>query len=257
MSAINHMQKQIPDHIVNADKSQRRKTQRTLTKVVKRAGFSESSHLSCIEPENKVYVTNEKPSDYRRRHNHINVNSKHNMVVPWLGPASKSLIANIQSSRIYDTFRRSIKKTEDNDACKDSKSRVSMAIQDLNKSERVLNINSSLAASGPLLKTTIPNGYGKLTYPNGTVFIGEIENDLPNGHGKSLYFSGVVYEGDWKKGNREGKGKLTFSDGSYYEGAFLNKFHGQGVYSSREKCIVRQAHQFTLNFIQANMYLPV
>jgi hypothetical protein len=70
---------------------------------------------------------------------------------------------------------------------------------------------------------------GRLTFTDGSLYEGEIENGKPNGKGKKTYNSGEIYEGDWKDGKRHGKGKVTWVDGGVYEGDFADgKITGKG-----------------------------
>ena len=65
-----------------------------------------------------------------------------------------------------------------------------------------------------------PNGKGKLTTSDGTIYIGEFANGEASGLGKQTKPDGTVYEGDWDCGLIRGMGKLTSPDGSVYEGEF-------------------------------------
>lgn len=259
-----HKNSDIPKHIVDVSKQDKRRQRRTFRQVISRAGFPNArDSLSCIEPIDKAKVAtsedNQKPTDYRLSHREsqsANANSKDNSWVPYLGPASRSLIASIQSSRTSDIFGSSTQPVSHNDNVPQLKAKrddVNMHRQ----SERIHSINTSLAASGHLFKTTISDGFGKLMYPNGTVYLGELENDTPHGHGKALYVGGASYEGDWNKGNREGLGKLSFSDGSYYEGTFLNKFHGDGKTMCTVTIIIARKNELTPFCLKANLYLPL
>ena len=237
----------LPSHVINSDKKRRQR--RTYTKIVQRAGFisgdSDMNSLSCIERENHVANVSFNESG-AKLNKQMHVTSKANSVVPWLGAASKSLMSSIQSSRICDVFARP-RIMEDqhwNDADeKDNKKATPKMMPVSTSSERILNIRTSITAAGPLgqnmYKTNISEGFGKLIYPNGTVFIGMLENDVPHGHGKALY-GDASYEGNWSKGYREGQGKFIFSNGcGYYEGGFLhNNFHGAGVYCTLQTIII-------------------
>ena len=83
---------------------------------------------------------------------------------------------------------------------------------------------------------------GRLSYTNGSIYEGEIENGIapngarPNGKGKLVYKGLDVYEGDFVNGELHGKGKYTWTDSDYepdspreYEGDFAHgKQHGKG-----------------------------
>ena len=63
----------------------------------------------------------------------------------------------------------------------------------------------------------IPNGYGKITYPWGSVYEGYWKDGHYDGHGKitaGLQPKAMVYEGEFKKGQRSGIFEETSNDGS-------------------------------------------
>ena len=79
---------------------------------------------------------------------------------------------------------------------------------------------------------------GKIEYPNGDVYEGELQDNLPHGKGKIIksipeFNRTVEYNGDFKNGLREGFGKSIIisgpSKGSYNEGKWKNdKPNGKG-----------------------------
>ena len=74
------------------------------------------------------------------------------------------------------------------------------------------------------------NGKGELRHANGDVFIGNFLNGKPNGYGVYNYKDGTIYVGDWKDGLQHGKGKETKPDGSTYNGDFvMGKKQGKGM----------------------------
>ena len=99
------------------------------------------------------------------------------------------------------------------------------------------------------------HGQGKMTWADGTIYVGSWKNDLKHGQGNCAFANGDVYEGDWvedmksgqgcfhfssgntyeggyKEDKRHGHGKLTFAGGNVYEGDWEeNKMHGHGRYS--------------------------
>ena len=63
---------------------------------------------------------------------------------------------------------------------------------------------------------------GKIEYPNGDVYEGELQNDLPHVKGKIIKsipeFNRIVeYNGDFKNDLRHGKGVIIFNDGTKKE----------------------------------------
>lgn len=239
----NQLKLVLPSHVIYSDKKRRQR--RTYTKIVQRAGFFHGNasicSLSCIEPENHAGDLSLHDPSAKQKVRQRHTTTRANSVAPWLGVASVSLMSNIQSSRISDVFVRP-RTTEEryrNDADENDNQKVTAKRKPVSApSNRILNIRTPIAAVCPLgqcmFKTKISDGFGKMIYPNGTVFIGMLENDVPHGHGKALYQRDASYEGSWNKGNREGQGRFIFPDGGgYYDGGFLhNNFHGAGEYTS-------------------------
>ncbi len=77
------------------------------------------------------------------------------------------------------------------------------------------------------------NGFGKLISKDGSVYQGEVKNGQANGFGKSEMSTGESYEGEHQQGNFEGRGRLILSNGSAFIGTFKNnKAHrGQMFYT--------------------------
>ena len=85
-------------------------------------------------------------------------------------------------------------------------------------------------------------GYGRLTWPNGDIYLGEVDGGLRHGHGIFLTHDRTArYEGDWLRGQRHGQGVVTYgrlltlaepekaSISAIYTGEFVaNCKHGQG-----------------------------
>ena len=73
------------------------------------------------------------------------------------------------------------------------------------------------------------SGQGSITWPNGDSYEGDFVSDKLSGNGVNTFQSGDVYEGEFVEGKKHGKGKYTAFDGSYYEGDFENDLrHGKG-----------------------------
>lgn len=71
--------------------------------------------------------------------------------------------------------------------------------------------------------------YGRIFYPNGDIYEGQIKDSKPNGKGKLKLINNEIYEGDFENGEKTGKGKIIFEDGTIYEGNIENgKFKGNG-----------------------------
>ena len=75
----------------------------------------------------------------------------------------------------------------------------------------------------------------ELSYNNGEIYIGELNNGLKNGKGILYYNKNDIYErrryeGDFKNNKQEGKGVLLWNNKSIYEGDFKNdKREGKGI----------------------------
>ena len=50
--------------------------------------------------------------------------------------------------------------------------------------------------------------FGELTFPNGSVYKGQLKNGKAEGIGKLSYANGKEYNGQWKNGKAHGYGKL-------------------------------------------------
>ena len=73
------------------------------------------------------------------------------------------------------------------------------------------------------------SGQGSITWPNGDSYEGDFVSDKLSGNCVYTFQSGDVYEGEFVEGKKHGKGKYTAFDGSYYEGDFENDLrHGKG-----------------------------
>lgn len=69
----------------------------------------------------------------------------------------------------------------------------------------------------------------EIKLPDGTIYIGEVENSMPDGHGKQLWNNGDEFVGYFVAGKRNGLGKFYKKDGYTYHGNFTNnKISGYG-----------------------------
>ena len=59
------------------------------------------------------------------------------------------------------------------------------------------------------------HGMAKVTYPDGTVYIGEYQHGEKHGHGTFTYPDGAVYVGQFQHGVRRGRGKFTNAEGDF------------------------------------------
>ena len=71
--------------------------------------------------------------------------------------------------------------------------------------------------------------YGRVFYPNGDIYEGEIKDSKYNGKGIFTSFNDNIYDGYFVDGEKTGLGKMTFDDGTIYEGNFnKGEFKGKG-----------------------------
>jgi len=57
------------------------------------------------------------------------------------------------------------------------------------------------------------NGYGVITYPDGSIYMGNFVDGEESGKGKITYPGGASYEGEFSEGVPHGKGVCTYSSG--------------------------------------------
>lgn len=80
-----------------------------------------------------------------------------------------------------------------------------------------------------------PHGFGKVTFPNESVYEGEWKDSEMHGHGVFRWKDGSAYEGEYKHGKKHGKGTFYFTNGNRYEG-YWDKGHqdGKGIVFSKD-----------------------
>lgn len=58
-----------------------------------------------------------------------------------------------------------------------------------------------------------------MTYPDGTVYTGEWDDNRRHGQGIYVYKNGDFYDGEWKEGRKHGTGRYVFANkGIMYDG---------------------------------------
>jgi hypothetical protein len=78
-----------------------------------------------------------------------------------------------------------------------------------------------------------PHGLGKITYPNLTIYEGEVREGKENGNGKLTFLDGTTLVGNFSNGRPPSFGKIYTVKGSTYEGELQNQRpNGQGKLSS-------------------------
>lgn len=94
---------------------------------------------------------------------------------------------------------------------------------------KMIEKNETAEASTPP-KANIPDcnitpcnsGKGKLTYSDGSVYVGEFKEGRPQGQGYCKYSNGDVYFGGWLNDAPEGSGKMTYANGKVQSGVWKN-----------------------------------
>jgi hypothetical protein len=71
--------------------------------------------------------------------------------------------------------------------------------------------------------------FGRIFFPNGNLYEGEMKNSVPDGVGKIFFSNGESYTGQFRMGEITGKGNFIFADKTTYKGGVKNGvFHGEG-----------------------------
>ena len=82
-----------------------------------------------------------------------------------------------------------------------------------------------------------------LTFSNGAIYTGTVKSDLPDGSGKCTWPDGSTYDGAWTKGVMNGTGTYTWKNGDTYKGAFEN-----GIVTGKGKYTIKNGPVFTGTF---------
>lgn len=95
-----------------------------------------------------------------------------------------------------------------------------------------------LVETAPIVKLERPwtslsflKAKGKIAYPNGDMYDGEMLDGKPHGNGV-FHSPGLIYEGEWKNGLKHGKGALKYHNGDQLVGEWKDGVKiGQGQYA--------------------------
>jgi hypothetical protein len=78
----------------------------------------------------------------------------------------------------------------------------------------------------------VPKGDGAVlfTYPNSSVYEGQLIDGKRHGRGTLTLSDGTKYEAEWRKDERHGRGTELFADGSHFAGSYVDGLRsGHGV----------------------------
>ena len=92
-----------------------------------------------------------------------------------------------------------------------------------------LTFPSGVVYEGELMQK-YPNGKGKMIWPDGATFEGQFLNGC-RVNGQFHYPNGVIYEGDFQKNMRQGTAKEVYPNGDMFVGEFLNDERKKGIYT--------------------------
>jgi len=70
------------------------------------------------------------------------------------------------------------------------------------------NINNQMAM----------DGFGELTFSDGSIYTGQLQNNVMAGRGRILKPNGDIYHGEWVGNRAQGNGIFASSDGNYLDG---------------------------------------
>ena len=59
------------------------------------------------------------------------------------------------------------------------------------------------------MKNGKKEGYGVLTWLDGSKYEGEFKNDMAEGNGFASWVDGAIYDGHWHQGKQEGQGRFV------------------------------------------------
>ncbi len=75
-----------------------------------------------------------------------------------------------------------------------------------------------------------PDGWGKVTLPDGFNYVGEFKEGIVNGYGTSTHPNVGIYVGEFKDNKKNGQGTFTWTNGYKHVGEYKDdKRHGEGI----------------------------
>ena len=88
--------------------------------------------------------------------------------------------------------------------------------------------------------------FGRIFFPNGDIYEGEMKNSVPEGKGKILFSNEESYEGDFKKGEMTGRGIFKYADKTEFNGSIEN-----GIFNGKGTMKWENGTQYTGNFVDS------
>ena len=75
-----------------------------------------------------------------------------------------------------------------------------------------------------------------ITFPDGSKYVGEMQDSLKQGYGKMTWANGDSYEGQWFADKIQGNGVFTWANGDTYNGQWVdNRRQGQGTMTEKKR----------------------
>ncbi len=107
-------------------------------------------------------------------------------------------------------------------------------LNDIRDENKYLNLLSYSDGEVTITYDNCCNGEGKIIFPSGKSYEGQLKDGKPNGEGKVTYQNGSKYKGQFKDGKPNGSGTLICANGDVYECQFED-----GKTVSKEKIIYK------------------
>ena len=154
---------------------------------------------------------------------------------------------------IFDVFAYSINQSVAVQEKETSKTLANDSYENItvNTEQNNKNVSHNTKTDTKRIKEKTVNG--KLTFPSGVVYEGQLVHNYPNGKGKMIwpdgstfegqflngcrvngqfhYPNGVIYEGDFQRNMRHGTAKEVYPNGDMFVGEFLNDKRKKGIYT--------------------------
>ena len=90
--------------------------------------------------------------------------------------------------------------------------------------------------------------FGRIFFPNGNIYEGEMKDAIPHGKGKIIFSNGDSYKGDFQVGDMTGVGKFIFADKTIYLGGIKN-----GVFNGQGKLKWNNGTEYSGNFMDSTL----